>query len=90
MKILEWQIFNNKWAYIQWVGPDESKVKAYRELRQIESEIKERGLVGWIADSARIYPSMLRVLKKLGAVVYKEEKNALWFKKEINDHGKIG
>jgi len=90
LTILDWQVVCDGWAYIQWVGPDDSKVKAYRELRRIETEIKKRGLRGWIADSAKIYPSMLRVLKKLGAVVYKEEKNALWFKKEINDHGKIG
>lgn len=89
MKCLNWFLIHRDWAYIVWTGPDERKVKSRRELIEIEEMIRGNGLRGWIADSGKQYKKMHRILLKLGAKIYAEDKETLYFMKEISN-GTIG
>lgn len=71
------------WAYILWLNPGKNRVKTLKEFRRIECEIAEKGLKGWIAESEFQYKPMHRVLGRLGAKVYAQDKESYYFKKEI-------
>lgn len=87
--VLHCDVIYGKWVYITWTGPDENKIKSRKEMIGIEKGIRNKNLRGWIADSGKQYKKMHRILLKLGAKIYAEDKETLYFMKEISN-GKIG
>lgn len=82
---LDWKLIHGGWAYILWREPGKMKVKALKELRRIEADIESKGMKGWIAESEFQFKAMHRVLEKLGAKVYAQDKESLYFKKEMTN-----
>lgn len=75
-------VFRN-WLYLRWPEPGDNKIGALRDLRKIESIIREFCLSGWLADSKYEYADMHKVLKKLGAKVYADDGESYHFYKEV-------
>ncbi len=72
------------WVFINWLYPGQLKVRAIKDVKEIERRIKEEGLRGWYASSEREHTIMHnRILPKMGAVKYGEDARNLYFKREV-------
>lgn len=72
------------WVVYEWLYPGQRKFTAVKELRQMESAIREQGLTGWLTWSQSENTIMHSVLEKMGAICYERNDRALYFKKEVH------
>ncbi len=80
------------WLYITCPVMEDAKAmklfsmkrKVYEELKDIEKELKNSELKGWIAYTGVKNTNMLSILLDQGAVPYKinKEESVIWVKKE--------
>lgn len=81
--VLNWEPIYKEWAYILWHEPGTKKVRAVKDLAEIESKIIEDKMKGWIAESEFQYTKMHRILEKLGARVYAKDDESFYFMKVV-------
>ena len=68
-------------------GIDDFKTKreVYKELKEIESGLKDVGFTGWVAWTYIINPHIMKMYVKVGAQPYRInlKQETIWFKKEL-------
>lgn len=83
------EVTDNLWLSINCPVMEEGnlsfgvKRRIVEELREIEAQIMNNGLTGWVGHTELKNPHIMIMLRKLGAVPYELQDGKLWFKKEI-------
>jgi hypothetical protein len=80
---VEFFLIGKDWVHIHWNTPGQNKVRAVKDVRRIEADIRESGLKGWLMESSREHTKMHPIIEKLGGVKYAEDEESFYFKKEI-------
>ena len=71
------------WVFIEWLYPGQNKVRAIKDVKRIEAQIRQENMKGWIANSELDHTVMHGILAKMGADLYGRDEHNLHFKKEV-------
>ena len=77
-------VYNN-WLFIYWPKNKTGRLskEMIKRLRIIETQIPGVGFRGWLCNSEKDHAEMHRLIQKFGAKPYSENKDLIFFKKEI-------
>ena len=76
------------WIFLTWENNEAGylPVSLVRNLRKMESTIKQQKKIGWVCNSEKSHKDFHNILRRVGAEVYDEDDEFLFFKKEIKSH----
>jgi hypothetical protein len=82
-KQMRGEVVGHGWVFVEWLYPGQNKYTAFKELREIEAQIKQEHFRGWYAKSEKEHTMMHKFLSRFEATLYKEDDHDLYFKKEV-------
>ena len=85
--VMRAEILPKGWLFLTWENNKIGRlpIKLVKDLRAMERIIKENKWTGWVCNSEKSHGGMHKILKRVGAEVYDEDEEFLFFKKEISN-----
>lgn len=85
--ILRAEVLQKNWLFLTWENNQIGKlpIRLVKDLKAMERIIKANDMIGWVCNSEKSHTKFHDILKRVGAVVYDEDDEFLFFKREIKN-----
>ena len=83
--IMHAQKLDDKWLFLCWENNDigHLPIQLVKDLRKMEQLVVDNRMIGWVCNSEKRHKEFHNILRRVGAEVYDEDDEFLFFKKEI-------
>lgn len=77
---------DDNWLFLCWEnnGIGRLPVRLVKDLKKMEKYVEQRRMIGWVCNSEKSHKEFHNILRRVGAEVYDEDDEFLFFKKEIH------
>ncbi len=85
MKVIDVFETASGWVLIHWKQPGDNKIRAVKEVKALESDLRKNGMNGWLMESSKEHVRMHSIIERLGGVKYAEDEESYFYKKGITN-----